>query len=457
MFYTNDSKILIKHCLTGRVRLSVPWLKKNKTGLSQVLDYLISIPGVKKAEGSSATGSILVCFEEGLLNPAEVMNLVGEALAGEPGKVCPPFEEKNVNQTQGIKEPEDLPVQRQTLNVALGGGVLGFFALKHALVGKSPLACSEKLFNIAAATAIISGYPIFKSGVKNLLTRGRINYDLVMGALSLGTLLMRESVPGLLVVWLVNLNSPIQSLVLAQSQKAVEDFIAAAGTDGKEYRENTSGGDIRQKPPYLKTPAAEHAERIIPVSLGLVAVSAVTTRDFNTALATLLAGSPSPAGLARPGALSAATALALKKGILARRPAAFARLREVDSIVFTGGGFPGCRPEIVEALPLPGFSRPDLISLARDALQYIQTENVVNCPKSEIFDSSTGGILVSVDGQSILIGGKEFMSLSGVNTHPAFLKEKRLRLNRMFPLYLARNGVLASLFSKFSQFKSFHY
>jgi hypothetical protein len=94
--HPGDYKIFIKTCLAGRVRLSIPWLKKNNTGLSQVLDYLRSIPGVKNAEGSSATGSILVYFEEGQLNPAEVINLVREALAGEPGKVCPPFKEKNV-------------------------------------------------------------------------------------------------------------------------------------------------------------------------------------------------------------------------------------------------------------------------------------------------------------------------------------------------------------------------
>lgn len=103
-----------------------------------MLDYLISIPGVKKAGGSSATGSILVYFDKGQLNPAEVISLVGEALAGEPDKMCPFREKKTMDQTRGIKEPEDLPVQRQALNVALGGGVLGFFALKHAFVGKYP-------------------------------------------------------------------------------------------------------------------------------------------------------------------------------------------------------------------------------------------------------------------------------------------------------------------------------
>lgn len=106
--------------------------------------------------------------------------------------------------------------------------MLGLFALKHALVGKSFLARSESLFNLAAATAMISGYPIFKSGFKSLAARGRINHDLVMSALSLGTLLARESIPGLLVVWLVNLSSLLQSLVLAHSRKSVEDLLAVS-------------------------------------------------------------------------------------------------------------------------------------------------------------------------------------------------------------------------------------
>lgn len=439
--------IIIKHYLKGRARLFVAVLKKDKTGLSLVLKILRGLPGIKRAEGSFSTGSLLVYFEEGLLSLERVISSVGEALAGEPGDGYHSRGERNVpDQIQGVKEPEDRPVQRQALNVVLGGGVLGFLVSKYAILGKSTLARSEKLFNLAAATTIISGYPIFKSGVKNMADRGRINHDLVMGALSLGTLLMRESVPGLLVVWLVNLNSLIQSLVLARSRKAVEEFIAESDPAGIYAHKKTGFNTyVPKELPSMRTPAEEYADKIVPVSLGLAAVGAITTRDFNVALASLLAASPSPAGLARPGALSAATALAMKNGILVREPAAFARLKDVDSVIFTGGSLPGCRPEVVEALPLPGFSQAEIISLTRDALQKNQSNNKGNDLKGVIYNWSPDGISVSSDGRDILIGSKEFISQSGVNTYPALLKEKRLWLRRMFPLYVARNGTLAGV------------
>lgn len=441
MLLNDGSEILVKHYLPGRARLLVPWLKKDKTGLAQVLQTMGSVPGIKRAAGNSATGRLLILYEEELQSFESVLSFVRKALAGEPGEERPRREEKNnvTEQKQKVKEPEDLPALYQVLNVVLVGAVLGFFTLKQVTVGKSSLARSKRLFNLAAATAVISGYPVFRSGFKNLAARGRFNHDLAIGAFSLGTLLVRESIPGLLVVWLVNLNSLIQSLVSARSRKYMKDFMAGNGPAGKERLEIT--GSFKDAP-RVRTPAEEYAGRIVPVSLGLAAVGAVTTGDFNTALASLLAASPAPAGLARPEAFSASMALAMKRGVLVRRPAAFARLKDVDSVVFDGSNLPGCRPEVVEVLPLPGYRPAELIALAQHALQ---SNHAKETGSGRIFNASPGGIAASLEGQSVLLGNREYISQAGVDTHPALIKEKRLMLRRRFPLYVALNGALAGV------------
>jgi len=432
--------IIVKHYLTGRARLFVPALKKDKNGFPWILARLKKLPGVKRAEVNFTTGRLLVYFEESLLSLGELVAFLRTVLAEETGERDSSGTRNNIpSPIRAVKEPEDLPVWRQVLNVALGGGVLGFWTLKHVLVGKSALAQSQRLFNLAAVTAIISGYPIFKSGLKNLAVKGRINHDLVMGALSLGILLMRESVPGLLVVWLVNLNSLFQSLALAHSRRIVEECLAGNGCGGEALLNEDAPSGLSPG----TTPAEEYAEKIVPVSLGLAAAGAGATGQLNTALASLLAASPAPAGLARPGALGAAMALARKKGILVRRPAAFARLRDVDNLVFTGPGLPGCRPEVVEALPLPGFHKAELISVAEAAFQEYRLKDMEK--EWPVSGEPPGGISASCGGRNILIGGKDYISSAGVSTYPALLKEKRLLLRRRNPLYVAVDGRLAGL------------
>lgn len=442
MSASQSHNLRVVHHSPGRLRVNVPEVKGNKKFLGYLTAQIKQLPGVLDVTGSTITGRILILYTP-LLNTT-----------------------KNVDKTV---EPEDLPLNRQIFNVALGGAVLTAIAGKRSLHGPSALADSPRLFNIAAMATIISGYPILRSGVQNIASRGRINYDLVMGLLSLSTLILRESVPGLLVVWLVNLNSLLQTIVLAKSRAAaismssatdvVSDVAKEVENDEKNYF-NAIGSleDTEELPPQVSTAdeAERYAEKIIPISLGLAGVTSLVTGDPNKGLAALLAGSPGPAGLAAPTALSSGLAAAYRKEIMINSPTTISKLECIDTLYFNEIDPLLAQLKIEHYYSLTVESKAELIedslSLLAGArhplINILCRQEMSNQGKYREFkdiNMSPDGVSGFIDGNFVAAGSETFMRSLNINTNCGALKAKRISMTRGVPLFVARENILSGV------------
>lgn len=283
----------VRQQMPGYTWFQVNGLKGNSRLAVRLEARLIKLKGVTGVKADTRRGWLKLCYAE---DPV-------------------------MQRPQNLTEPEDLPVGRQMFNVALGGAALALVGLKRYTVGPSALAASRSIFNLNAAAALISGYPILHSGFKGL-TRGRINHDLIIGAVGLGTILLRESIPGLLVFWLTNLTALGQSMVLRASQKAVKEQYGPAVQ--KKSSRNTG---------LWNAQAAGLAQREVPLSFGLAALTGVVTGQLSRSLAMLLAANPAPAGLAAAATRSAVLAAAARQNILIQHPHVVEDLLRVDTIL----------------------------------------------------------------------------------------------------------------------------
>ena len=318
------NSVYIVHRQLGRIRIFVPGLYKCKETAETVNRLLAQVEGVYYIHANPLTARVLVTFDEKKCSLEKIVHLIvyskhesGTLEVASTGEmtVFKPVEDKDLHSRRVI-EPEDLPIKRQLFNVALGGGVLALLTLKRFTLGKSRFASSQRLFNLAAATTLVSSYPVLRSGIQQL-ARGRINHDLIMSAISLITVLLRESIPGLLVIWLVNLTALLQTLVRAMAQQAIKE---AGANLNEPHLDIDESNVLEAKHISWNEQALHYGDKIVPLSAGLAGLTGFASSDFSRSLTMLLAATPAPARLGTSTAQTAALTAAVSQGIMVKDP-----------------------------------------------------------------------------------------------------------------------------------------
>ncbi len=223
------------HSVPGRLRVFITGLRGNPK-FAKSLEKTFSNHGeIFYFKANSQTGKALIIFDSNKLTRTGLNEELKKKIQLICKKVVPPETLAKVKQKKVKKhslsadkrvfEPEDLPLQTQIFQVSVTGAILLGMLLKRLCWGKSILTTSSKVNSIAAITTIVTGYPILKSGLENLLKRKKLNNDFLISSATLVSLLLKENITGLVVVWLVNLSTLFQTLTLEKSRKAIKEML----------------------------------------------------------------------------------------------------------------------------------------------------------------------------------------------------------------------------------------
>ncbi|BBB92645.1 MAG TPA: heavy metal translocating P-type ATPase [Methylomusa anaerophila] len=247
--------------LPGRIRVSVSGLYRNPVFAKELTRQLSQTAGVKIVSASPLTGRTLVVFDESAISfPAikREMEKIGRFFIP-----IPPLAPKQ--QCGHTTQAAAMPTADRVKNIAKGilsvpviyaaatGGVLAALIGKRALLGVSPLARSQKIFNLAALTTIVAGYPVLKDGLSHLAKKKQINSDLIIFLATLILLAMRESLTGLSVLWIVHLSNLFQYVMQARSRASIEAILAGKQQSARVFvngksrlisAQNVKAGDV---------------------------------------------------------------------------------------------------------------------------------------------------------------------------------------------------------------------
>ncbi|HWR41911.1 heavy metal translocating P-type ATPase [Sporomusa sp.] len=188
--------------IPGRLRISITELRQDPKYAQNLAKHLLGEKAIRSVTANPLTGRALIYFDHALLGVAEIQRLISAASQAYFTLESTPQTLKNtiVNTTHAQNKTH-------TMYTLATGGVLAALILKRLIAGKSPLSSSTRVFNLAALTTIIAGYPILYNGFETLAKKKRINHDLVLFLATLVLLAMRESITGLSVLWLVHLTN----------------------------------------------------------------------------------------------------------------------------------------------------------------------------------------------------------------------------------------------------------
>jgi Ca2+-transporting ATPase len=431
------------HSLPGRLRSEVYGLKGNELFAKRIETFFQSYE--IQAKACSLTGRVLLVYNPSRMSPHTVCRLLQQLEEEQyirQHPECMEVDSRIVKEAASatalaVEEMGNMPATFQMVPVtekrksekpptALTASVVGLGVLgtKQLLVGKSALAHSAGLFSAAGILAVMSGYPVLKSGFERFSREGRFNEDIVLGAASLALALARENLVVLAGI------SVIQFLKWKRTRCMERD------------------GDPSL---YLSSETKAYASRATKLGFGLAGVTWLLTRSPLHTLGVLLAANPRPCLAAEEHTWKAAELKALEDGVTLPKnitlcEAAEARQFVVEdtSLLFTG-----------EAEAITCISKDDegdVWNLAGNILEKtehplkdivlakaVKFKRVKRNPQQ--IEETKEGIAAKINRQDVLFGSKKWMQARGISVDEYELKAKRHEKQGGQVYFLAKQGV----------------
>ncbi len=212
----------IIHNIPGRIRIYHPSIKYNARLASQIEVLLREQKGIQECQANPKSGKILIKYNSAITSEEVVWSLV----QNQPSNLSKP----KMGKREKIKpfEVEDVSIPTQIALVAIGGLSLLYYLFRYLF---RPIPLSMNLVRQTSLLTLITAFPILRSGVENLFLRRSLNNEILIGTAIILSVLLREGATGLVVVWLVNLSTLIETLTLDKSRRTIRSMLAGNQKD----------------------------------------------------------------------------------------------------------------------------------------------------------------------------------------------------------------------------------
>jgi Cu+-exporting ATPase len=176
------------------------------------------------------------------------------------------------------------------------------------------------------------------------------------------------------------------------------------------------------------------------------------------AVSVLIIACPCALGLATPMSIMVGVGRGAQAGVLIKNAEALERFEKIDTLVIdkTGTLTEG-RPAVTAIKSAPGFDEAELLRLAAslergsehplaDAILRAAQDRGLTLSETKDFDSPVGkGVLGTVDGKRIVLGGARLMGEQGVDMAPLEVDAEALRKEGATAIFATVDGKLAGL------------
>ncbi|WP_051533913.1 heavy metal translocating P-type ATPase [Desulfitibacter alkalitolerans] len=227
----NPCRLEILQALPGRVRIKIKGLKGNLHFAKSLEKTLRRNQGIKKIKANFQTGKALIIFNPQKLSKdelcVELMKNISYIL-----QLVSPSQLKRYKKTyvrkkgkDDIFEPEDLSLNLQYTQVITAGVIILALTLTRILAKNFFLRHAPQIHIITTAATLVTGYAVFRCGLESVFKRKKLNNEMLITSAALVSILLKEGITGLVVVWLVNLSHLFQNLTLEKSRRAIKDIL----------------------------------------------------------------------------------------------------------------------------------------------------------------------------------------------------------------------------------------
>ena len=200
----------------GRVRFATPGLTGSPALAVAVEDAVDPVVGVRQVHAFPRTGHIVVWFDPSRCDRAELREAIDKGLRADP-------------EATAARSPRSADVAGGDLvRLMVGGATLvALGTRRHVLRRPSLLGPASRL--AATAVTIFAGYPFLRGAMRSV-AGGRPGTDALVSAATIASLVLRENVVALTVLWLLNIGEYLQDLTLRRSRRAISELLTGSQT-----------------------------------------------------------------------------------------------------------------------------------------------------------------------------------------------------------------------------------
>ncbi|BBX84891.1 copper-translocating P-type ATPase [Mycolicibacterium aubagnense] len=235
------SELMMISVAAGRIRVHMPWLRGDAVRAVAVEDTVDKITGVRTVHAYPRTASVVIWYAPKRCDTAALLQAIAAAQAI-PAQLVP------------TRSPRSADIHNaDVLRMALGAVALGLLGIRrYGLSRPRILGPTSRTF--ATGATIITGYPFLRGALRSLRGGRSPGTDLLVSAATIASLILRENVVALTVLWLLNIGEYLQDLTLRRTRRAIADLLRGAQDtawlqldDGSEVQVSTDSlrvGDV---------------------------------------------------------------------------------------------------------------------------------------------------------------------------------------------------------------------
>ncbi|MFV0495433.1 manganese-exporting P-type ATPase CtpC [Mycobacterium sp.] len=209
------------------MRLRVDWVRANPRRAVAVEEVIAKCNGVRVVHAYPRTGSVVVWYSPTRCDRAALLAAIDDAAALAP-ELIP------------ARAPHSSEIRNtDVLRMVVGGVALALLGIRRYVFSQPPLLGSGGR-TVATAVTIFTGYPYLRGAVGSLRS-GRAGTDALVSAATIASLILRENVVALTVLWLLNIGEYLQDLTLRRTRRAISDLLR--GSQDTAWVRLTEGPD----------------------------------------------------------------------------------------------------------------------------------------------------------------------------------------------------------------------
>ncbi|WP_234787950.1 manganese-exporting P-type ATPase CtpC [Mycolicibacter sinensis] len=229
MTVVDDPAVEILSDAAGRIRVHVPWVRSNSRRAVAVEEAVDRLAGVRTVHAYPHTGSVVVWYSPKRGDRSAI--LVAIAAAKDVAAELIP-----------ARTPRSADVRNtEVLRIAIGGVALFLLGVRRYGFRRPPMLGANGQL-IATGATVFMGYPFFRGALRSLRS-GRAGTDTLVTVAIVASMVLRENVVALTVLWLLNIGEYLQELTLRRTRRAIADLLR--GTADTAWIRLADGSEVQ--------------------------------------------------------------------------------------------------------------------------------------------------------------------------------------------------------------------
>src|SRR5246127_3451876 len=229
----NDPALRVISDAAGRMRVSVEWVRCNSRRAVAVEEAVAKQNGVRVVHAYPRTGSVVVWYSPRRCDRSAVLAAISgaEHVAAEliPARAPHSSEIRNAD----------------VLRMVIGGAALAPLGVRRYVFARPPLlGPSGRLF--ATGVTVFTGYPFLRGALRSLRS-GRAGTDALVSAATVASLVLRENVVALTVLWLLNIGEYLADLTLRRTRRGLSELLRGSPGTGRGGPAPSGGAAARTR------------------------------------------------------------------------------------------------------------------------------------------------------------------------------------------------------------------